>query len=265
MHRWKPGKLLTLPHTEAMHTATAGNGITLQDLLRAPHECRRIGLLLLLLALNAAWIDMLSYLSLGRVFASFMTGNILFIGLGVAQGNSGLVIHALVAVLAFIVGVAFGSFCLGCATQRQTGPAWHNTFVRYLLLEWLLLLVYAIIWRVTSNLSQQAGVQFLLLCLAALAMGMQGALVLSFKIPGVVADALTATLITLGQRLAQGLGHPGPESQEWRWSSMFLALLCLIYVVSAFVVALTSAFILTPVVPVIVVTIAIFVLLFPSQ
>jgi hypothetical protein len=44
-------------------------------------------------------------------------------------------------------------------------------------------------------------------------------------------------------------------SAEWTWSSIFLALLCLIYVVSAFVVALTSAFILTPVVPVIVVTI----------
>ena len=262
---WKPGKLFTLPHTEEMHTATAGNGITLPDLLRAPHERGRIGLLLLLLTLNAAWIDMLSYLSLGRVFASFMTGNILFIGVGVVQGNSGLLIRALVAVLVFLVGVAFGSFCLGRALQQQTGPAWHNTFVRYLLLEWLLLLVYAIIWRVTSNLSQQAGVQILLLCVAALGMGMQGALVLLFNIPGVVADALTGTLITLGQRLAQGPGHPGPESQEWRWSSMFLVLLCLIYVASAVVVALTSAFILTPVVPVIVMTIAIFALLFPSR
>jgi len=265
MHRWKPGKLFTLAHTETMPTTTAGNGSTLQELLRAPHERGRIGLLLLLLTLTAAWIDMLSYLSLGRVFASFMTGNILFIGLGVAQGNSGLLIRALVAVLVFLVGVAFGSFCLGRAPQQQTGTAWHNTFARYLLLEWLLLLVYAIIWRVTSNLSQQAGVQILLLCVAALGIGIQGALVLAFNIPGVVADALTGTLITLGQHLAQGLGHPGPESQERRWSSMFLALLCLIYVVSAIVVALTSAFILTPVVPVIVVTIAICALLFPSQ
>ncbi len=265
MYRWKPGKLFALPHAEAVQTATEGNGITLPDLLRAPHERGRIGLLLVLLTLTAAWIDMLSYLSLGHVFASFMTGNLLFIGLGVAQGNSGLLIRALVAVLVFLVGVAFGSFYLACAPQQQTGPAWHHTFVRYLLLEWLLLLVYAIIWRVTSNLSQQGGVQILLLCLAALGMGMQGALVLLFNIPGVVADALTGTLITLGQRLAQGLGHPGPESQEWRWSSMFLVLLCLIYVASAVVVALTSAFILTPVVPVIVVTIAIFALLFPAR
>ena len=265
MNIWKPGKLFALPHTEAMPTAPAGNGITLPDLLRAPHERRRIGLLLLLLTLTAAWIDMLSYLSLGRVFASFMTGNILFIGLGVAQGNSGLLIRALVAVLVFLVGVTFGSFCLERAPQQQTGTAWHNTFVRYLLLEWLLLLVYAILWRVTNNLSQQAGVQILLLCVAVLGMGIQGALVWAFKIPGVVADALTATLITLGQRFAQDLEHPGPESQEWRWNSIFLVLLCLIYVASALVVALTSAFILTPVVPVIVVTVAICALLVPAR
>jgi uncharacterized membrane protein YoaK (UPF0700 family) len=190
---------------------------------------------------------------------------LLFIGLGVVQGNSGLLIRALVAVLVFLVGVVCGSFCLGRAPQQQSGPAWHNTFARYLLLEWLLLLVYAIIWLVTGNLSQQAGVQILLLCIAALGMGIQGALVWAFKIPGVVADALTATLITLGQRLAQGLGHPGPESQEQGWSSMFLVLLCLIYVASALVVALTSAFMLTPLVPVIIVTIAIFALLVPAR
>ena len=93
--------------------------MTLPDLLRMPHECRRIGLLIVLLTLTAAWSDMLSYLSLGRVFASFMTGNLLFIGLGAVQGNSGLLIRALVAVLVFLVGVTFGSVCLARAPQQQ--------------------------------------------------------------------------------------------------------------------------------------------------
>src|SRR5260370_31340446 len=126
MNIWKLGKLLTLPHAEAMPTATAGNEITLPDLLRAPHERGRIALLLLLLTLTAAWIDMLSYLSLGRVFASFMTGNFLFIGLGVAQGNSGVLIRALLAVLVFLVGVACGSFCLGRSPQHPTETAWRD-------------------------------------------------------------------------------------------------------------------------------------------
>jgi uncharacterized membrane protein YoaK (UPF0700 family) len=133
-----------------------------------------------------------------------------------------------------------------------------------LLLEWLLLLVYAILWYATSHLSQKADVQFLLLGVSALGMGLQGALVMALQIPGVVADALTATVIDLGQDLAQILGHREPQSQEWRWSGLFLALLCLIYIATAFVVALTSAFFLTPVVPVIVVTIAICALLVPS-
>jgi len=60
------------------------------------------------------------------------------------------------------------------------------------------------------------------------------------------------------------LGHQEPKSRDWRWSGQLLPLLCLIYVASALVVALISAFVLTPVVPVIVVTIAIVALLVPS-
>jgi uncharacterized membrane protein YoaK (UPF0700 family) len=248
-----------------MHTETEGNGITLPDLARAPRERERIALFILLLTLNAGWTDMLAYFFLGHIWATILSGNILYIGLGLAQGNSGLLIRALAAVLVSFVGVTVGSFCLQQAPQRQTEQTWRTTLVRTLLIEWLLFLAFAIIWRVTSNLSQQGGVQILLLCLAALGTGIQGALIQAFNIPGVVANALTGTVLMLGQRLAQGLGHSGPESEEWRWRNIFLVMLLLIYVVSAFVVALISSFMLTPVVPVIVVTIAIFALLFPSR
>jgi uncharacterized membrane protein YoaK (UPF0700 family) len=251
--------------TEAMQAEPEGNSLTLPDLVRAPSEHVRIALFILLLTLNAGWIDTLCYLSLGHVFSSFLTGNFLFIGLGVAQGNSGLLIRALVAVLVSFVGVILGSFCLQRAPRRQTEPTWHNTLVRILLMEWLSLLVFAILWYVTSNLSQQEGVQILLLGLAALGMGIQGALIQAFNFPGVVANALTGTVLALGQRLAQALGHPGPESQEWRWGTLFRVILCLVYVGSALVVALTLASMLTPVVPMIIVTIAIFALFFPSR
>jgi uncharacterized membrane protein YoaK (UPF0700 family) len=264
MLKGKPGKSVTLVHPEAIPPASGGTESTLPELVARPHERGRLGLLIALLTFTAAWIDVLSYLSLGRVFASFMTGNLLFIGLGVAQGNRGLFIRALVAVLVFLVGITFGSFCLERAPQQQSGRAWHHTFARYLLMEWLLLLVYAILWYVTSNLSQKADVQILLLCIAALGMGIQGALIWALQIPGVVADAMTATVIALGQHLAQVLGHREPRGWEWRWSGQLMVLLCLIYVASAVVVALTSAFVLTPVVPVIVVTFAIVALLVPS-
>jgi uncharacterized membrane protein YoaK (UPF0700 family) len=261
MTLWQQVKQLLLFHTKAAQTPEEEHGVTLVDLPSAPGERGRIGLLLVLLTLTAAWIDMLSYLFLGRVFASFMTGNLLFIGLGVATGNSGLLMRALIAVVIFLIGVTFGSFCLDRAPRQQSEIAWHYTFVRYLLMEWLILLAYGVISLVTSNLSQNGGVKILLLCLGALGMGIQAALVLAFKIPGAVIVALTGTLIALGQDLAE----LGVKGHAWRWSGFFLVLLCLVYVVSAFLVALTETFVLTPIVPLVVVTIAIFAVLFPSH
>lgn len=265
MKRWKPGKWFGRPHPAARQTETAGNGIALPELLRVPGERVHIVLLILLLTFNAGWVDMLAYLSLGHVFASFLTGNFLFIGMSVAQGNRELLIRALVAVLVSFVGITFGSLCLQRALQQQTRPTWRNTFVRPLLIEWLLLLAFAIMWLVTSNLSQQGGTQVRLLGLAALGMGIQGALVEAFNFPGVVANALTGAVLTLGQSIAQSLGHPGLQSQEWRWRRLFLVILCLLYVVSAVVVVLTSASMLPPVVPVLIMIIAIFTLLIPSR
>ena len=261
----KLGKLFLLPHTQALSPTPEGQSVTLADLARTPRARPRIALFILLLTLNAGWTDMLAYLFLGHVFASFLTGNILFIGLGLAQGTRGLLLRALAAVLASFVGITVGtfflergSFFLERGSQRQTAQAWCIPLVRTLLMEWLLFLAFAIIWCVTSPLSRQAGVQILLLCLLALGMGIQGALVQAFNFPGVVANALTGTMLTLGQRLAEGIEYPGSKSGKWRWRHLFRVMLLLIYIVSAFVVALTSTSLLAPVVPLIIVTIVIF-------
>ncbi|HEY4385514.1 MAG TPA: YoaK family protein [Ktedonobacteraceae bacterium] len=256
MKTWKLGKLFLLP--QALSPTSEGQGVTLADLARTPRTRSRIALFILLLTLNAGWTDMLAYLFLGHVFASFLTGNFLFIGLGLAQGTSGLLISALAAVLASLVGITVGTFFLKRGPQRRTARAWCITLVRILLMEWLLFLAFAIIWYVTSPLSQQARVQILLLCLLALGMGIQGALVQAFNFPGVVANALTGTMLTLGQRLAEAIEHPGLKSGKWRWRHLFRVMLLLTYVFSAFVVALTSTSLLVPVVPLIIVTIVIF-------
>lgn len=257
MKTWKGGKLFLLPHTQAQSPAPEGQNVSLADLARMSHTRPRIALFILLLTFNAGWTDMLSYLFLGHAFASFLTGNFLFLGLGLAQRTSGLLIRALVAILASFVGITVGTFFLARGPQRQTAQAWCITLVRIMLIEWLLFLASAIIWYVTSPLSQQAGVQILLLCLLALGMGLQGALVQAFNFPGVVANALTGTVLTLGQRLAEDIEYPGSKSGKWRWRHLFRVMLLLIYVVSAFVVALTSTSLLVPVVPLIIVTIVI--------
>jgi uncharacterized protein DUF1275 len=46
----------------------------LRELARAPREATHISVLILLLTLNAGLTDLVVYLFLGKVFASFMTG-----------------------------------------------------------------------------------------------------------------------------------------------------------------------------------------------
>jgi uncharacterized membrane protein YoaK (UPF0700 family) len=234
-------------------------------LLRAPLENPRILLVILLLTLNAGWVDALAFLSLGRVFASFLSGNFVFVGLGIAHGQSGLMIRAVVALVASFAGSTLAALRLQRALARRTEPSHRNTFVPILLIEGLPLLAFAIVWRVTSDLAQHAGVQVLLLALAGFAMGIQGALVSAFNLPGVVANALTGAVITLGQRLAQRVDHPGRTSPEWRRNNTFLAILPLLYVVSASAVALTAASGFPAVMPAVIVIVAIVTFLVPSR
>jgi uncharacterized membrane protein YoaK (UPF0700 family) len=169
--------------------------------------------LLLLLTCTAGWIDILSYLGLGHVFSSFMTGNFIFVGMSLAQGNSELPIRAIVALLVFLAGGALGAFFLERLPQQQTRRTWLDTLIRYLLPEWLLL-GFAIGWQFTGDLGCNNGVQITLLGIAAFAMGIQGALVLALNIPGVVADALTGTVLQLGKRFAGPSKRRGIKSPQ---------------------------------------------------
>lgn len=230
---------------------------TLPELARAPHEGAHITVLILLLTLNAGWTDLVAYLFLSKVFASFMTGNILFIGLSLAQANGGLLIRSVVALLVNFVGVMVGASVLHRAPLRRTARRWHNRIVLTLLMEWIFLLAFGLVWFATSNLSQRDAAQIILLGLAAFGMGIQGALVIAFEFPGVVANAMTGVVLVLGQRVGRGIAHSGPAS-AWRWTF----LLPVLYALGAIAVALTSTFPITPIFPPIISTIAIIYVIF---
>src|SRR2546421_10344665 len=63
---------------------------------------------LLVLTFTTGLVDAVSYLGLGRVFTANMTGNIVFLGFGIA-GSGGLpVVAPLVSLGAFLLGAAAG-------------------------------------------------------------------------------------------------------------------------------------------------------------
>jgi uncharacterized membrane protein YoaK (UPF0700 family) len=130
-------------------------------------------------------------LSVINRFNNFMTGNIPFIGLGLAQANGGLLIRSVVALLVNFAGVMVGASALHRAPLRRTARHWHERILFTLLIEWIFLLAFAVVWFATSNLTQRDEVQVILLGLAAFGMGIQGAIVIAFEFPGVVANAMT--------------------------------------------------------------------------
>lgn len=53
----------------------------------------------------------------------------------------------------------------------------------------------------------------LLLNFVGVTMGIQGAIVVAFEFPGVVANAMTAVVIVMGQRVGRGIVHAGPAGE----------------------------------------------------
>jgi uncharacterized membrane protein YoaK (UPF0700 family) len=199
--------------------------------LRAESWDRRYGLLIGLTA-AAGTLDALAFLHLGKVFNSFQSGNVLFLGLGAGSGNGGLVIRAAAVLAAFVIGVAVGARMIGARLR----PSADRAAFEVLALEAALLAAFALLWVVLGSPSDHPVGRVVLLTIGAAAMGTQAALSLALKIPNVLTVALTATLAFLGQRL----GDREPQDSDLPATDLLVAV-SVTYAVCAFVVAVLPA------------------------
>jgi uncharacterized membrane protein YoaK (UPF0700 family) len=188
--------------------------------------------LLLGLTATAGALDALAFLSLGKVFASFQSGNVLFLGIGLGTGNGHLTLRVAVSLAAFLAGVAAGAHLIGVP---RLDPQRLGTEVRAIALEAGLLLLLAALWLAVGTPADEPAVQVVLLGIGAAAMGIQAALSLALKIPQVMTVAVTATLAALGQRLGLG-GVPGDSRAPQVETGLMIALLGS-YVACALIVA----------------------------
>ena len=95
---------------------------------------------LLVLTFTTGLVDAVSYLGLGRVFTANMTGNIVFLGFGIA-GSGGLpVVAPLISLGAFLLGAGFGGVL---AARMADNHARH--FASALTIEVLLLSVAVVV------------------------------------------------------------------------------------------------------------------------
>jgi uncharacterized membrane protein YoaK (UPF0700 family) len=192
-------------------------------------------MLLVALAALAGWVDALSFLYLGKVFTSFQSGNLIFLGLSAAQGDGGLLARAAVSLAAFVAGSAIGSYVIGRAVSRQMRSL-RGAFA----VELAVLAAFALCWQAVGDASDHPLARLVLIALGAAAMGIQGSAVMALRIPGVVTNAMTATLNLLGGLL--GLRARGGDAlhDASPLPAGILALLCASYALSAVAVGVAG-------------------------
>src|SRR3954453_5607689 len=158
---------------------------------------------LLILTFTTGLVDAVSYLGLGRVFTANMTGNIVFLGFGVA-GSGGLpVVAPLISLASFLVGAAGGGILATRVAERQP-----NHLTRALGIE-VSLIGVAVVLAVAIDVRPDAFSGDLVIALLALAMGVRNATVRRLGVPDLTTTVLTMTLTGLAadSRVAGGSGQ----------------------------------------------------------
>ena len=149
--------------------------------------------LLLLLTWAAGNADAISYLGLGHVFTAMMTGNTVLLGLALAQGEVFAALRSMLALGAFLAGVALGAVVVERGEPREE---WPPAVTAALLLEAVALGLFAVLWHLTGP-ERGAGVVAVLIALSGLAMGVQSAAVRRLGVPGIATTYITGTLTSL--------------------------------------------------------------------
>jgi uncharacterized membrane protein YoaK (UPF0700 family) len=194
-----------------------------------PWEQRRAFLIGLTAA--AGTLDALAFLHLGKVFNSFQSGNVLFLGLGAGAGNWGLVVRAGAVIVAFVAGAALGARLVGSRLSPTPPPRLE---LGILGCEAALLAAFGVLWLALGTPDGHAAGRVVLLALGAGAMGIQAAFALALKIPNVMTVALTATLAFLGVRAG---GSPELRDSSLPSNRLLLGL-CVTYTACATIIAL---------------------------
>ncbi len=153
--------------------------------------------LVVVLALTTGSVDAVSYLRLGKVFSSVITGNLALLGISAGQRNTGLAVNAALALAGYGLGVLIGGAFAGTPAQGQ--PVWPRSATVTLALELLLLAGFSGGWLASGG-HPSGGPRMALLATAAAGMGMQSTAVR--RLGPMSTTYLTSTLTGLLQALA---------------------------------------------------------------
>jgi uncharacterized membrane protein YoaK (UPF0700 family) len=146
----------------------------------------------LLFTWAAGSVDAITYLR-AHVFTANMTGNSVLLALAVGQGQGAATVKALIALVAFIIGVLLGAILAGEGGDRV------KTFTavrREVFFEAAVLALFAVACVRPPTTSIHFTV-VLVIFTSGVAMGMQSAAVKRLSLPGIATTYITGTITSL--------------------------------------------------------------------
>jgi uncharacterized membrane protein YoaK (UPF0700 family) len=155
--------------------------------------------LLVALTVASGAVDAISYFGLGKIFSAFMTGNIVFVGFGIARLGGPDILPVIFALSMFAVGSYLG---VRIATVRSPEPGlWPRRVSVLLALVAIADAAFLAVWLATAG-QPSTEIADVLIVLFSLAMGLQTAAVRSLGVQGVFTTAGTFTLFALAETFA---------------------------------------------------------------
>ena len=153
--------------------------------------------MLLLTAFAAGTVDIISFATLGGVFASAMTGNFALLAYYVAQSDSQAAMGSVVALIGFALGCALG------VLQRR-GRA-HEQVLNVLIVSEAGLLLFFALYALWTPHSAHAPSDHLQILLLAVAMGLQSVVGQTISLTTIVfTTTLTKLVGTIADSIANG-------------------------------------------------------------
>lgn len=179
-----------------------------------------VGILAAGLTITAGSVDAISFMRLGKVFSSVMTGNLVLLGVAASSQDAGQAIHVAVAVGGYLVGTAVSARIVAGARgdRHRDAGVWPSNVSVAVAVEAGVLVAVLAGWLATAG-HPQHGSQLLLLSGTSVAMGVQSAAVRAVELPGLISTTyLTSTLTSVVAGLVSRQDVP------WRGAVMLVAL-----------------------------------------
>jgi uncharacterized membrane protein YoaK (UPF0700 family) len=155
--------------------------------------------LVVLLTLTTGAVDVTSFLALGNVFSSVVTGDMVLLGAAAGTGRPELAVHSGVALAGYLVGVMAGALLAG--RRHHASRTWPPSVTVTLAVELVILVAFSVGWELAGTHPSGAG-QLALVAVLAVAMGLQAAAVR--RLGQMSTTYLTSTLTALVAGLVTG-------------------------------------------------------------